>query len=69
MKLFGNFNNFAKPKKPEDRDEQISMMWDMLYNHLPTWMKFVEIRFNFNWLLFGIIIALLGCLIGLRVAG
>jgi len=59
-------NNSEKPKKPEDRDEQISMMWDMMYNHLPTWMRFVELRFNFNWLLFGIVIALLACEIAIR---
>lgn len=68
MRFFSRSNNFAKPEKPKDRDEQISMMWDMLYNHLPTWMRFVELRFNFNWLLLGIVIALLGCLIGLRIA-
>ena len=64
MSLFKN--NSEKPKKPEDEKEQISMLWDMMYNHLPTWMRFVEMRFNFNWLLFGIVIALLACLIAMQ---
>ena len=64
MSLFKN--NSEKPKKPEDEKEQISMLWDQMFNHLPTWMRFVEMRFNFNWLLFGIVIALLACLIAMQ---
>jgi len=66
MSLFKN--NIEKPRKPEDKDEQISMMWDMMHNHLPTWMRFVELRFNFNWILLGIVIALLACEIALKVS-
>lgn len=68
MKPFGRFNNFKIPEKPEDKDELMSQVWDMMYNHLPTWMRFVETRFNFTWLLFGIVLALLGCIIGMGVA-
>jgi hypothetical protein len=64
------FNNTYKEReKPKDKDEQLSQVWDFCYNEFPHWRRFVDLRFNHVWLILGIVIALLGCVIGLGVAG
>jgi len=34
-KPWKNNNTYEIPQKPESSEEQTSMMWDFLYNHLP----------------------------------
>ena len=69
MKLPFFNNSYETPKMPEDKDEMMKQVWVFCYNHFPGWRKFVEVRFSFTWIALSIIMALLGCLIGLRVAG
>ena len=35
-KPWKNNNIYEIPPKPESPNEQVSMMWDFLYNHLPS---------------------------------
>lgn len=51
------------PKKPEDKDEQISMIWDALYNHVFHRLKTQDMKINFMFAFIALILALLGILI------
>lgn len=41
-------NNYEIPEKPTNRDDQISMMWDFLYNHLPGRLHHQDRKINFQ---------------------
>ena len=51
------------PKKPEDKDQQISMIWDALYNHVFHRLKTQDLKINFIFGFLALILALLGVLI------
>lgn len=51
------------PEKPQDRDEQISMIWDALYNHVFHRLKTQDMKINFICGFLALILALLGVLI------
>ena len=46
------------PEKPKTRDEQISMIWDALFNHVFTALHWQDIKITF-------ILALIAILIGI----
>ena len=52
------------PEKPETTRAQVNMLWDGLFNHLPTTLRAMEkwnnIRFGFIMTFMALIIALLG---------
>lgn len=60
-------HNYEIPPKPESHDEQISMIWDFVYNHLPgrlheqdkkiTWQ---DRKINFILVLVAILVAWVG---------
>lgn len=52
-----------KPQKPKDRDEQISMIWDALYNHVFHRLKMQDIKINFIFGFLALILGLLGILV------
>lgn len=51
------------PEKPKTQKEQISMLWDAVYNHLPTRLGWIDIKIGFIMGFLGLILALLGVLI------
>ena len=46
------------PGKPDKQRDQISMLWDAVYNHIPTQLHWQNTKVNF-------VLAMLGLLIGL----
>ena len=59
----GLFNGATVPKKPTKQKEQIDMMWQAVYNHLPTKIKWIDVKANFILALVALILALQGVLI------
>ena len=66
-KPWKNQNNYEIPPKPENSNEQISMMWDFLYNHLPTRLNrqdykilWQDRKINFILVLVAILVACFG---------
>jgi len=60
-------NTYAIPPKPEDSKEQTSMMWDFLYNHLPSRLNkqdykilWQDRKINFILVLVAILVACFG---------
>jgi len=60
-------NNYEIPPKPEGINEQTSMMWDFLYNHLPSRLNKQDYRIlwqdrkiNFILVLVAILVACFG---------
>jgi len=35
------------PEKPANQKDQISMLWDAVYNHIPSRLKWQDIKINF----------------------
>lgn len=53
-----------KPEKPERQKDQISMLWDAMYNHIPSILKeqnrrfkWQDIKINFILVFVGLILA------------
>ena len=66
-KPWRNKNSYTIPEKPESPDEQTSMMWDFLYNHLPSRLAnqdfkilWQERKINFILILVAILVACFG---------
>jgi len=60
-------NNYKIPEKPKDPDQQVSMMWDFLYNHLPGRLNkqdykilWQDRKINFILVLVAILVACFG---------
>ena len=60
-------NSYEIPPKPKSIDEQVSMVWDFLYNHLPEKLSeqdrkiwWQDIKVNFILVLVALILACLG---------
>ena len=51
------------PDKPEREDEQISMLWDAVYNHIPHRLDFLNVKINFILAFIALVLALLGVII------
>ena len=49
--------------KPESQEEQISVIWDFLFNHLAHRVKFIDLKIAFILGFLTLILALLGVLI------
>ena len=59
-----NKNTYSTPPKPRSVNKQISMVWDYLYNHLPSKMGeqdrriwWQDIKINFILVLVALILA------------
>lgn len=46
------------PEKPEKQKDQISELWDAVFNHIPTQIGWLNMKMNFILALVGIILAL-----------
>ena len=51
------------PEKPEKQGEQISMLWDAVFNHIPTKLKWVSVKLNFVLVFLALILAFQGIII------
>ena len=51
------------PEKPETLDAQVSMLWDGLYNHLPSWLEAIELKMNFVLVFLGLLLGFLAILV------
>ncbi len=47
------------PDKPDKQKDQLSELWDAVYNHLPTRINWLDIKINFILALLGVVIALI----------
>lgn len=57
-------NPYEIPEKPEKLEDQVSMMWDALFNHLPGILKeqnrhfkWQDVKLNFILVFVGLILA------------
>jgi len=57
--------NHEIPQKPKAMKNQISMLWDAVYNHIPTQLSSQRMQMNFIMGILGLIMALNGALIAL----
>ena len=60
MKLRHN-NQWESPKKPETEREQISTIWDYLFNHVRHRLMWQDRKFNF-------VLAIVAVVLGVAVA-
>ncbi len=47
------------PDKPNKQKDQISDLWDAVFNHLPTQISWLNVKMNFTLVIMGIILALI----------
>ena len=47
------------PEKPEKQKDQIAQLWDAVYNHIPTQLRWQNIKINFILVFVGLILAAL----------
>jgi len=57
------------PKKPETIAEQVSMMWDALYNHVPHRLRWQDIKINFILAFMALLLTGLGVVVAWVVLG
>lgn len=55
--------NHKIPEKPKTQKDQVSVMWDIMCNHLLSWAKWQDVKMRFIMAFLALIIALLGVLI------
>ena len=60
-------NTYETPPKPQSIDEQVSMVWDFLYNHLPGRLSdqdkkilWQDRKLNFLFVFLALLLACLG---------
>ncbi len=53
------------PEKPETQEEQINMLWDGVFNHLPHRLAWLNIKINFILTFMAIELGLTGFAIAL----
>lgn len=51
------------PEKPKTQKEQISMLWEGVFNHIPTQLKWQNVKLNFILAFMGLVLALLAVII------
>jgi len=58
---FLDFPNRNKmPQKPQRQKDQVDMLWDAVFNHLPSKLNWIDIEIKFVFLLLVVILAILG---------
>ena len=55
------------PDKPKTHDEQMDMIWEACFNHIPTRLGWVDLKVNFILAFIGIVLALVAVSLGLLV--
>jgi hypothetical protein len=50
-------------QKPETTEEQVSVMWDTMCNHVITHLGLLDLKINFILTLVGVLLALVGLLL------
>lgn len=55
-----NRNKKTKPEKPNTLKQQVSMMWDVLFNEIPHHFKWQDRKINFVLIFMGLILAAVG---------
>lgn len=55
------------PSKPQEQKDQISMLWDAVYNHIPARLKWQDVKLNFILGFMALILVVLGVLATLIV--
>ena len=58
---------FETPEKPTAQKDQIAMMWESLYNHIPHKFQLIDLKMNFLLSLVGIEVALIAAVIVLAI--
>lgn len=56
----GNVMKLETPDKPTKEKEQISMLWDAVWNHLPHQLNFMDTKINFILAFMALLMALVG---------
>ncbi len=64
--MFG-CNKHDMPKKPKTNTAKIDLVWDAVFNHLPTQLRWVNLKMNFIIAFMALILGLLGLIIALVV--
>ena len=57
--------NYKCIKKPTKMSAQIDMVWDELFNHIPSRLRWQDVKLNFLLGFVALILGLLGVLIAL----
>lgn len=55
-----------KPQKPKTIEEQVSMIWDALYNDVFHKLKFQDIKVNFILAFLGLLLTALGVMLAMQ---
>lgn len=56
--------SYEIPKKPERQKDQISMLWDAMYNHIPGILKEQDRRFKWQDVKINFILAFVALILG-----
>lgn len=51
------------PEKPKTTKTQIEMIWSQCFNHIPSRLKWLDLKLNFVLVFMGLILALLAVII------
>jgi RNAse (barnase) inhibitor barstar len=63
MAFWNMFNgNFKIPDKPEDPDKQLDTLWDLVTNHIFSWMRVTGLKVNFILAFVALVLALMAIL-------
>jgi len=46
------------PDKPDKQKDQISELWDACFNHLPTHIRWLNVKVNFILAMIGVVMAM-----------
>ena len=46
------------PEKPESPEEQTDMLWDMCFNHIPSWLAALNWKVNTIMVLLTVVVAM-----------
>lgn len=55
------------PEKPPEEKDQISMLWDAVWNHIPHQLAFISTQFKFVFGFMALVLALLGVILGVII--
>ena len=47
------------PDKPKAAKDQVDMIWTQCFNHIPTKLKWLDVKLNFILVFMGLVLALL----------
>ncbi|KKN56925.1 hypothetical protein LCGC14_0567170 [marine sediment metagenome] len=57
------------PKKPETHEEQTSVLWDVMCNHVMSKLKTQDIKLNFVLGFMGLVLVLIGLILAFIIGG